>query len=416
MSAEGKLKYLPDIGRALAALLVSALVLVLLYAANYQLRLPSAQSGTRLSIVGNRFGAVMGAAQPDGDALVVTALAPQQGENRGLFSVHEVFPAAHYPYLRYRLAGWQPALQAQLFWRTAEHPEGMFFAPLPGSGASTVHLAALPGWQGTITDLALYFGGDLRAQPLRIIGITLEPPGWRHLLAATWSEWTAFRGWKPDSINHLRATFTPPGPGTLSPTVAIASWVALALLFLYILNRFRPGASIVSYGAAMLIPWIVVDQLWQSELSTQLQQTRQLFAGKTTPEKHLVDVDRDIYNYTRRLQEEVLPSTPSRIFMLHASTGHNFERLKTQYYLLPHNIYNFGSEPLPASLRPGDFILALGTIAGLKYNERKKRLLWRDNRLPVNIVDRSARGTLYRVRPTADRPARPGQQQERPHG
>ena len=70
-----------------------------------------------------------------------------------------------------------------------------------------------------------------------------------------------------------------------------------------------------------------------------------LFSGKTMHERHLADEDSEFYSYAKRLKAEVLPAKPSRIFILHESLEHDYERLKTQFYLLPHNIYNYGRFP-----------------------------------------------------------------------
>ena len=45
---------------------------------------------------------------------------------------------------------------------------------------------------------------------------------------------------------------------------------------------------------------MAVDQLWQLELGTQLQETRLCFRWQTTHQKHLADLDGQIYSYAKR--------------------------------------------------------------------------------------------------------------------
>ena len=80
-----------------------------------------------------------------------------------------------------------------------------------------------------------------------------------------------------------------------------------------------------------------------------------------------------------------------------------FERLRLQYHLLPHNVYNFGQYPPAGAAVAGDFILVLGAIPGLSFDEREQVLRWPDERpLPAVALDRSRSGVLYRVREAAD--------------
>ena len=116
----------------------------------------------------------------------------------------------------------------------------------------------------------------------------------------------------------------------------------------------------------------------------------------------MVDADKHIYEYSQRLEKESLPTSNSRIFVLHNSQGLNYDRLKTQYYLLPHNIYNYGSLPPSRGVRPGDYILALGDLPDLRFLPDKNLLTWPANKqLDVNLVDDDPLGNLYVVAPPA---------------
>ena len=115
-------------------------------------------------------------------------------------------------------------------------------------------------------------------------------------------------------------------------------------------------------------------------------------------ERHLADEDSEIYSYAKRLKTEVLPAKPSRIFILHESLEHDYDRLKTQFYLLPHNIYNYGRFPEKQAVANGDYILVMGTIPGLTYNEATGKLQWKEGQnLDVTLLDRSERGLLFTI-------------------
>jgi len=407
--------FLRSLCRGIFALALSAVVLVALFIASYQFREPKpANSAIDTTILGKQFKTILGTSRIQENALLVTGLEAQEDGNNALITTPLVFDAQNYPYLRYRFDGLQPGVRVQFFWSTAENPEQTFTAVIPSKSgtSSTFNLGAQPAWQGTITDIALFITGDLRAQPLRIPEITFASHSWHAFVASIWSDWTAFRGWSGSSINYLYGTSIQAVAGIVSPTVAMAIWAGLALVFLYLIDCFWLPGNLISYGAAILIPWIALDLLWQSELSAQLQDTKYLFSGNSTHEKHLVDVDQNIYSYANRLKEDVLPSSPSKIFILHNSQGHNFYRLKTQYYLLPHNIYNFNHWQPDQLIQPGDYILALGAVPGLFFDVSKGELRWQDNILTVAVVDQDPLGTLMRVRPAANLPVHPDSQQE----
>ncbi len=403
-----------SLGAAMLALAGSALVLVVAFV-TYPTGFPAQGSPAESqAISGRQFQTIMGTTRFEGDALILAGLAAE-----GALVSHTIeLRAESHPHLRYRIKGLQPGLQAKFFWRTAETGGEMFAASLPGNGdrAATANLAAQPGWRGTITDIALYITGDLRGQDLVIPGISLDPYTWQGMLAAVFCEWTGFRGWTPASINLLAGTPDAPLAETLSPTVAAAAWAGLALAFLLGYSVLRCRNYPISCGAVILIPWIAVDQLWQLELGSQLQETRHVFGGKTTHQKHLADLDGKIYSYAKRLKDQVLPPSPARVFILHDSWDHNLFRLKTQYYLLPHNIYNFGLTPPDGSVHAGDFILVLGSVPDLRFDANSQQLEWTGQRLPVKALDNDPLGRLFQVVPIPGVPPDPVNQLEYPGG
>lgn len=406
--------FVRSLGWALLALAASALVLCVIFITYAATQAPTGSNVSPDRIIsGTQLKTIMGTTRIKADTLAITALEPYQDSQRGLVVLRTTFNASSYPFLRYQIAGQQPGVQIYLIWRTAENPTAMSSARLHWNigQPSTINLGNHADWQDTIVELGVDVIGDLRDQPLILSQLALKPWSGQTIMTSVWSEWTAFRGWTGRSINHLQGT---PGIATLSPTLAIAAWSGLALIFIFALGAIRGGHKITCYGTAIVIPWVALDLLWQSELTRQLEETQYLFSGKTSHEKHLVDLDRHIYAYTLRLKDEALPSSAARLFILHDSDDLNYERLKAQYYLLPHNIYNYGRTPPTAAVRPGDYILVLGEVPGLRFRPERGRLIWKEskgrNKLRVTLADSDPLGKLYKVSSQTTESPAPGRQ------
>ncbi len=389
-----------DLGISVLALLASGVLLIAVLLAYTSFQLPPGSEFIHAKhIVGSQLRPVIGSAEKDQQGIKITGLQTYGDTQNTIVSAHTTFRAENYHFLHYRLAGLQPGIQLHLIWRTADRPRSLNTTVLNRNigSAATFDLTVNPDWRGTVTEIGIHVSGDLRGTPLRIPELVLQPYGWRAQLASLWSNWTSFRGWSQRSINFLYGTSD---PRMLSPTVVAALWSGLALALVLVLALIWKQHHLVRYGAALLIPWMAVDLLWQAELSTQLDDTRHLFRGKTMQQRHLASTDSAIYRYAQRLKHGVLPDADSRIFLLHDSTGHNFQRLKTQYYLLPANIYNYGRFPPTETVRPGDFILVLGSIPGLTFDSHRHLLTWpRGQTITVEQVDNDPLGQLYRVLP-----------------
>lgn len=394
-------EFLRSLTDALLALTGSALLLFIFFLVYFAATSPEGAGNTyRKVIAGEQFEARMGTTQLDGNLLKVTALQNFNNNGNALVTTNTSFRADNYPLLAYQFTNQQPGLRINFIWRTATNPRQLYTTPLHWNvdKHSTFNLAAHDNWQGTITEVGIHLVGGLRGQAVGIDQLVFAPPGWRGMVAAIWSEWTAFRGWTGTSINYLTGTPALPGEATLPPTPVVAAWSGLALTLLYIFGVIRQKQTLVGLGATLLIPWMALDLLWQSELTAQLAETKYLFSGKSAHEKHLADRDQRIYSYTKRLKEEVLPSSPARIFILHDSEGHNYDRLKAQYYLLPHNIYNYGRIPPAKAIGAGDFILVLGEVPGMSYQQETSLLTWgKGKSLSVKPLDSEPPGQLFQV-------------------
>jgi hypothetical protein len=318
-------------------------------------------------------------------------------DSRAIFTRRVRLKSTDYPFLNYQISGRHAAEHIYFIWRTAENPDTVHNILLGWSGDRTAsaHLGQSPQWKGTITEVGLDVYGDLRDQPPIVRSLSLLPTSRTELIRAIWTEWTSFRLWSQKSAHHLRGT---PRLNTLSPTLATAAWAGLALVVAFAITaatRSRKGLPLI---LTLLIPWIALDLLWQNNLSTQLDETRTLYAGKTQHEKHLAGREAMLYKYAQHIKQEVLPEPGVRIFLLHDSVLRSYRRLKAQYYLLPHNLFNFDKFPRKNALKPGDYLLVLDEIKGLDFNAETGQLEWRGQQIPVERVDSTPPGALYLYR------------------
>lgn len=323
----------------------------------------------------------------------------EQGiDNRAIFTRRTRAKAADYPFLETTITGRNPAARFYLIWRTEENPEEVHNTILHWAGdeASTYQLAKNRNWRGTIIEVGIDVYGDLRDQETTIQSLTLLPASSDTLLKSIWVEWTALRTWTQKSTNYLLGHTS---DGTVSPTFATALWAGLSLAIVALISLVIRSRIPIAYCLAVLLPWICLDLLWQSNLSSQLKETKYLFAGKNQHEKHLADRESALYQYARHLKNEALPKPGSKIFLLRDLSHRDYTRLKMQHYLLPQNIYNYDRLPRPSKLRAGDYLLVLGEIEELSYIPEKGQLRWGKQRLDVELIDDHESGQLFIVRP-----------------
>lgn len=324
------------------------------------------------------------------------AISRPSADERALLTHRLKVEASDYPFIEVDMAGRHAGLAAYVIWRTEDKPQEQFHRRIywQGRASTTLNMSTHESWTGEIYEIGIDIYGEFRDDHVTVSEVTMLPYSSRNLISTIWSQWSTFGGWKLESINHLK----PDHGQLLSPVVAVAAWMALSIMMLTLPRVIKPGHRIVAYVTAFLIPWIMLDLLWQRELSLQLGETQYVFGGKTTQEKHLADVDAGIYASIQRLKTKMPPHESSRIFILSNSKGHDFTRLKAQYYLFPKNSYNYGKYPPGRGVRAGDYILALTPSSQLRFDDAKQRLSWKNGpSLPVKRVNEDWLGTLYQV-------------------
>lgn len=356
----------------------------------------AAVSGTAASRVfaGSDFRAERGdGAYIDGNTQIIGQLTGGEA----VFSVEARLPLERYPYIRLDAAGSNPSLRYFLFWRTQEQPGQQFYAPLEaaGNGVSWHRMSTSELWRGTTTHLALgAFSADAAA-PVALRELALHPDSRTANLGTAWSHWHAGGSWPAFAINRYLGA--PPGSDH-SPARLIGLWAALALAFVTLWAVWRrPGSrALLAAGLlAVFLPWLLLDRLWQAQLDRQSLLTGEVFAGKTQAEKHAASRHAELYDYAKHIQGR-LNSQDARVFLLNTAAGHNFDRLRLQFHMLPANTYNYGADLLPpGQMRRGDYVLTLGAMPQIQYVPQQKILSDGHHAYRARLVDSHARGNLY---------------------
>lgn len=354
-----------------------------------------------IALPGSAFRAVIGSAGVNDGHLYVSEFKSDGRRNSAVITARRAFDAGNYRFISLGFGTVKADLEATLFWKPAD-VDGFFRLPItmPSDGDAILDMSLHQDWVGKITEIGLILTQGSQPAPVDFVGLTLEPEGPGPAARQLLTEWTSFRGFTQSSINSLSASLT---AGVLSPVPVGGAWVALSFLLLALGGLTGLVIPRLSYLLVVLVPWVLLDLLWQHEISSQLALTKNLFADKSMAERHESDIDSAQFDYAMTLKTQVLPSEPVRLFILHDSYDQNLDRLKMQYYLLPHNIYNFGLLPPEKSLRKGDYLLTLGPIPGLEYDRKESVLKWGDiGRLAVTQKHVGTEGSLYVVVGAAD--------------
>jgi hypothetical protein len=319
-------------------------------------------------------------------------------DEEAVFSIKASVPLDHYRYVRLDLAGGQAGLRYFLFWRTVETPDKQYFVQLEGAGnGPSWHRFPDPDlWQGTTTDVAVGAFGT-SDEPITLHSVRFEHGSRASLVKSAWTAWHAINSWSGSSINRH---FGAPKSEAQFPAALLGLWAAIAfsLVALWALkHRGRPRALISAGLLALFIPWWLLDRLWQAQLDRQLLVTRDVFAHRAQAEKHEADADAALYDYARHIKIR-LAAQDSRVFLLHNSEGHNFNRLKLQFHLLPANVYNYGDQLMShGELRRGDYVLTLGAVPDIQYSRQTQVLSDGHHSYRGQLVDIHALGNLYLI-------------------
>ncbi|MCB1844205.1 MAG: hypothetical protein KDI09_14690, partial [Halioglobus sp.] len=338
-----------------ASTVLAAGVLLALWVGFYDLTLPDesadaaqpvattdGEAGAPLDIAGRQLKVVIGRGIVRDDSLLINGYEFYAIDHNAVAIRRGSLQAARFPYLEYAIDGTNPGLSVNFSWRSTSDPRRVYSQALNARAGSpaVLQLQGLEGWQGTIIEVGIHVVAHDPRQSALIEHLRFAPADWRLALASQLTAWTAFRGWNQRSINFLLGKNAENG---LSPLPVIAAWAALSALVFCWVGWLRGRQRPAGYAVIALLAWMAMDLLWQFELNAQVRDSRFRFADKSMQERHEADLDAWVYRYVMRLKSEFLPAEPARVIVIHDARKHHYDRLKAQYYLLPHNVYNFDS-------------------------------------------------------------------------
>jgi hypothetical protein len=332
---------------------------------------------------GAQMTALRGSGQVDGTRFVVTAT---DSANVAMVSVNvSALPASDYRRVRWVLKEPQGDVVLAMVWHTDRLPGKVNSASLQSSaeGVQTLLTIGEPYWSGRIGTMALAVRGTLR-QPLIIESVTFDALGAPEVVADRWRDWVAFLPWNGLSIN---AAIGGPLEQSLWLTSAGAI-VALCALALCMGWRRRHAMEAhpqfpLTVVAIIVAVWITLDARWLWIRLNQAQATAATFADKSPHEKHLADLDGNVYAFAERVRAK-LPTAPARIYV--TSDDHYF-RARLAYHLFPHNSYvdhgPRGALPPPMYCKPGEYVVVF-LRHGVAFDPITQTLSW-DGQSPRRV-------------------------------
>ena len=140
-----------------------------------------------------------------------------------------------------------------------------------------------------------------------------------------------------------------------------------------------------------------MDLVWQRQFLYRLDDTQQRYAGKSWSERQLAASDGGLFWFVRQVKTR-LPEASSVVHLItdNSSDRDRYIRYRSQYHLRPHNVN--AEMPALQIIQPGDYILMIGALPGLRYAEDGRMLIWqRRFRIQVEPVFESQHGVLYKV-------------------
>lgn len=160
--------------------------------------------------------------------------------------------------------------------------------------------------------------------------------------------------------------------GYLRDPALMAVWVGLAGLLLFVWGGVRRVFLRQALIGTLVLPWLLMDILWQFELRAELTSLRQSFEGRSIHERHLGDVDGALYLFTVKAKRLLLDAPEERVLVSYEAVEHAQRGAKVAYHLLPVAavVAQTSREPdsgssapstsLVTPLRNGDYLFTIG--------------------------------------------------------
>jgi len=363
-----------------------------------------------LHLAGSDFKAVVGAqSRYEGSSAVILEMQPatRNGARIGeaVFRAEPGLRADRFSQMRLRLNGWHSEQKLFLFWRSSAAPDQQNYRALQHdpAGVSWHTLSDAETWQGDILELAIGVFGPTGTKPLRLHEVALHPTNRSVVIQRSLWDWSRTTPWTQVSANlHSSVRADVLWQPTTAATVWAGCGLVLTLLTYAVTRRFGHGSyqGVVIAGlSVILLPWLMLDLLWQRQLDDRLSAIQQRYGGLTQEQKHQREDDAVLQAYAAGLRELLAPLRGKRLFLLSETQAHHdYRRLRLQYHLLPLNIYNYGDRLLPAGqMRPGDHVLALAPTRTIRYRAQQGWLTDGERQHRAILLDEHPQGRLFRL-------------------
>jgi len=284
-------------------------------------------------------------------------------------------------------------VSAAFFWRAGSNPRDTPRIYLSNETRGFIELDRVPAWDGEIKEIGLVVFGQ-PGDELRLADIQLVSRSLSDQWTLMWRKWVQFEPWSQRSINFLSGGFD---GQWMSLTALIMAWVLLSC-FMYAgyLVKSKQSFNLLVPFILIIIGWVALDIKWSLNLTKQAQATIATYNGKTQDQKLTDDPAGILFTLAETLKKKHLPSKPARIVLLKDSVPNDYFRLRAQYYLAPHNVYNRDRLPRKRMKNSQNYLLQLGDIDGLSYKGVSGQLRWGDHQsLLVEELYSSTQGKLF---------------------
>ena len=323
---------------------------------------------------------------------------PPAGKPAVVILAESGFAAREYPQLSWDIPALPANVELALAWTSDAvagrgHTRRISAAERAGG---LVNLDSDPAWQGRIVQLGLLLKGAWTTPVVvRSLSLHRQVPSPMDVLISLWSDWTLAEPWTHRSINfHIGAARSQ----WLTPVTTLVLWVGTGLLVFTLLSRpIMAGRLTIGFAGLVLAAWFLLDARWQWQLGERLLATYRTYGGLTQTERAGAAPDGKIFAAVGLIKAK-LPAEPGRIFIIHQENSAYLPG-RIRYHLLPHASYaGLASPPHPEQVRPGDHLLVLANVTGVRYDRPGGRLVSGSGGLAVESrLEIPGFGTLYRV-------------------
>lgn len=273
---------------------------------------------------------------------------------------------------------------------TTISPRQIIPLEIDSGNVGTIDTSWLDPSEGEIAFLAIEVFG-MADDPLRIESVRLVPArlDFVELQRRLVSEWLAFPPWTQRNTNYTPASLQ---SVMVSPVVAVAAWVLLTMLLVWIFGRFSARGFLLGLLVACCTGWLALDLRWQGDLVNKSFRSVDAFGGKSWTERRAAEFDGRLFEFIEELKYAFGPDH-RRVFALGFG---KYWRLRARYHALPWSTRST-ERPLrndwTQHLQSGDLVLLLDTphVEAVSPNfEVDEARVFEKNPEPAKMIGRGA--------------------------